>query len=158
MALEEASQRFAAERDGAVGRLKAGAQMWRGRGIGELDAAIAERQRALIAARRAAADLPPRWRLALEGSDAVLAAERVRLRVAVIAEELALAATAPRALLASEQRAGGTEPGRPEHAARLAAGQAAARCRAAQGARSAFEARWRWRLRAWIESREHRAP
>lgn len=154
MALEEASQRFAAERDGEVGRLKAGAQMWRGRGIGELDAAIAERQRALIAARRAAADLPPRWRLALEGSDAVLAAERLRLRAAVIEEELA-SLRAARLLAASNGQAARSLIDL--NTQRVAAGQAAARCRAAQGARSAFEARWRWRLRAWIESREHRA-
>ncbi len=153
-ALDDASRRFGAEIDSAAKAWRDRAAALRGQSVAAIDtqAAALRRERAGLDQQVQAAG--PTWAVALKGSEAVLATQRLKLRIAAIDAELDALAQA-RALALADAQTIGALSNVQQQAARMA--QTAARCAEARRAQQAFEDRWRWRLRSWFDSEEHRA-
>jgi uncharacterized protein (AIM24 family) len=95
----------------------------------------------------------PAWALALTDREELLANERRKLRLAVIDQELPAIAAA-RAAVASK---GATIAARADLSTQQQiADLAAAACNTGKRRVRAYESRWRWRVRQWLEAEEHR--
>lgn len=152
--LNGAVSRIASERDAAARSFKEQARNLRLQSINKLD----QKRRGLIAERAqllAAIDAAkPAWMLAIVDQGALLAVERSKLRVAVIDQQLSaisaareaaitnVASVAAKANLAAQQRE---------------VGRLIPLCNQANRNLGSYEQRWRWKLRRWWESAEHKA-
>uniref|UniRef100_UPI0005668880 hypothetical protein n=1 Tax=Rhizorhabdus wittichii TaxID=160791 RepID=UPI0005668880 len=126
----------------------------RQQGVAAIDARIALAEREKMALEQAGRNAPSTFVLALQGRDALLAAKRRELRVLMLDREIgALQAARSLALADRASIAAATDL-----QAQRAAAQAAIRgCDGARGDLAAFEQRWRWRVRSWLDNDEHRA-
>lgn len=153
-ALSLSQSQLESEVDAAERGLKTSLAATRRQGIDALDRriAVAEAERGALA--RQGGRTPSLFVLALQGSDAVLAAKRRELRLLLLDRELEGLRTARALALADGRLATATIDTERQREAAL---KAVRRCDEARGAVGAFEARWRWRVRAWIDNDEHRA-
>lgn len=152
--LSHATQAIAAERSLAVSTFNRQAQASRTSSVAELDARLARLRSERTTLRNEIAGARPRWMLAITDPDAVLPLERKRLRLGWVNQELP-AVEAARAAVASN---GATLTALTDLRAQQArVSQAIPRCNAAAREVRSFEDRWRWRLRKWWDSDEHKA-
>jgi len=126
----------------------------RRQGVAALDARIAAAEAERAALARESALTPPTFVLALRGSDAVMAAKRRELRILLLERELdSLRAARTLAVADASAEAAALDMQRQREAAL----RAIRTCDTAREATAAFERRWRWRVRSWLDNDEHRA-
>lgn len=146
-------QRLDAEADAAGRRTASSIAATQRQGVAALDARInaAEAEKATL--EQAGRNAPSTFVLALQGSDAVLAAKRRELRVLMLDREIT-GLRATRALAVADQAsiAAAIDARRQ----RAVAVEAIRACDAARAAQASFEQRWRWRFRSWLDNDEHR--
>ena len=152
--LSTAAGRMASERDAAMRSFVAKSRDLRFQGIDKLD----KQRRGLLKERAALVErigtAKPAWVLALVDQELLLAIERSKLRVSVIDQELA-AISAARDAVATN---GASLAARTDLAAQQdAVGRLVPLCNQANRDLGNYEQRWRWKLRRWWESTEHKA-
>ncbi|MHA3790290.1 hypothetical protein [Sphingomonas sp. YL-JM2C] len=126
----------------------------RQQGVAALDARIALAEREKAALEQVGRNAPSTFVLALQGRDALLAAKRRELHVLMLDREIgALRAARSLALADRASIAAATDL----QAQRAAAQAAIHGCDGAREDLAAFEQRWRWRVRSWLDNDEHRA-
>jgi len=152
--LSLSQQRLTGEVEAARQTLKASLDSARQQGVGALDSRIAAIEAERAALSRQGEHIPPIFVLALQGSDAVLAAKRREMRGILLDHELEGLRAARALALADGALVASTADARRQREAALAAIRA---CDTARNEVGAFEARWRWRVRAWIDNAEQRA-
>ncbi|MBB3981557.1 hypothetical protein GGR44_001204 [Sphingobium fontiphilum] len=153
VALATAVDQMTREREAATATLQADGARWKGASLREIDGWVRARQNKAIQLRRQIDAAPPRWRLALEGSEAVLRVEQLRLQLAVAEQEL-VGLRAARKLVVSNGAALTAAADKDRQARDLK--RAKAQCSAATKKRQDYENRWRWKWRSWWENAEHR--
>lgn len=97
---------------------------------------------------------PPAWLLAVRDPSALMAGQRKKLQAALIDQQVA-AIDAARAAMESDGRSILAQQN--VAAQQQALAQQQRLCTIATQNLNNYEERWRWRLRQWIESREHQA-
>lgn len=153
-ALNQSHGQLDADIDTARRRLTASLDATRQQGLVAIDGRIAVATQEKTALEQAARNTPSTFVLALRGSDAVLAAKRRELNLLMLDREIA-GLRAARAIAAADQASvAATLDIRRQRATALAA---IASCDAARGAQAAFEQRWRWKVRSWIDNDDHKA-
>lgn len=153
-ALNQSHGQLDADIDAARRRLTASLDATRQQGLVAIDGRIAIATQEKTALEQAARNTPSTFVLALRGSDAVLAAKRRELNLLMLDREIA-GLRAARAIAAADQASvAATLDIRRQRATALAA---IASCDAARGAQAAFEQRWRWKVRSWIDNDDHKA-
>jgi hypothetical protein len=146
-------QRLDAEADIARRQVVTSIAETQRQGLAALDARIAAAEAEKASLEQASRNTPSTFMLALQGGDAVLAAKRRELRVLMLDREIA-GLRATRALAAADQAS--IAAAMDAQTQRAVAVEAIRTCDAARDALAAFEQRWRWRFRSWLDNDEHR--
>lgn len=153
-ALSQSHGQLAADIDAARRRLTGSLDATRRQGLAAIDGRIAVATQEKAALEQAARNTPSTFVLALRGSDAVLAAKRRELSLLMLDREID-GLRAARAIAAADQAS--LAAALDIQRQRTAALAAIATCDAARGAQAAFEQRWRWKVRSWIDNSDHKA-
>lgn len=153
-ALSLSRQRIDTEADAARRDLTGSIATVRQQGVAALDMRIAAARTEKATLEQAGRSTPSTFLLALQGSDAVLAAKRRELRVLMLDREIA-GLLAVRAIAVADQAS--LAASLDARKQRAVAVDAIRRCDAARSALATFEQRWRWRFRSWLDNDEHRA-
>lgn len=152
--LGDTTRTIATERDDAANTFRAHALSLRSKSAAQLDD---QRRRLRLERddlRKQIGDEGPAWALALVDQKALLNNERRKLRVAWIDQELA-AIDSARAAVASNGASIAAQANLDAQQKLVA--RTVPLCKAATQRVGSFEERWRWRLRQWWESDEHKA-
>ncbi|KQX18441.1 MULTISPECIES: hypothetical protein [unclassified Sphingomonas] len=153
-ALNLSRERLDAEADAAGRRAASSIAATRRQGMAALDARIVAAEAEKGALEQAGRNAPSTFKLALQGSDALIAAKRRELRILMLDREIG-GLRATRALAAADQASiAAAIDTRRQHAVAV---EAIRSCDTAREALATFERRWRWRFRSWLDNDEHRA-
>ncbi len=152
--LTSARAQMATEADAARRQLTTTIATSRQQGLAALDARIAGAEAEKTTLDRTARNTPPTFVLALQGSDAVLAAKRRELRVLLLDREIVALRSARALAVADQASVAATLDVQRQRAVAVGAIRT---CDGARDALARFEGRWRWRFRSWLDNDEHRA-